>query len=118
MLQASKVLLLMSLKVTQKSQKELFLNLINKDLLGDISLCIVIMVFVIGTLLGILKMNQSELLDQFEFPKPEEYWFVNTMPSIAMASICILIILRKKSLKNFLIQEMKERLSKYFNFDL
>jgi ABC-type proline/glycine betaine transport system permease subunit len=105
----------MSLKVTQKSQKELFLNLINKD---DISLCIVIMVFVIGTLLGILKMNQSEILDQFEFPKPEEYWFVNTMPSIAMASICIFIILRKKSLKNFLILEIKERLSKYFNFDL
>jgi hypothetical protein len=70
------------------------------------------MTFVIAILLGVLKLNNAEILDQFEFPKPEEYWFLQALPSIGMASICILVILRKESLRSFLIQVIKQTLCK------
>ena len=76
------------------------------------------MAFVIGTLIGIFKMNKSKNSDQFEFPKPEEYWFQHAMPSIGMAAICIFVILRKQSLRTFLIQEIRETLSKFFNIEV
>ena len=96
----------------QNKEKEHFLILVNKNLLGDITFCLIVLCSVIAVVIGTFNIYSLQNTDDvIKIPGFKEYWFQQTVPCIALATVCIFIIANKSTLRNFILQEGKEILA-------
>ena len=66
----------------------MFLNLISKNLIGDLTLCFVVFSFVVGVLFGIVQLNGIDNSNVFQKPDYNEYWIQQILAPIA--NVCCL----------------------------
>jgi hypothetical protein len=91
--------------------KQQFLKFMNNNILGDISVCFIVLGLVIGIVFSNWKINGIDNSMVADRPSYNEYWIQQMLAPITTFVLCFLILLRKVKLRTFILQELAVRCS-------
>jgi hypothetical protein len=95
--------------MNSSSSKQQFLNFLNNNILGDISVCVVVLGILLAVLLTTWKINGFDNSNVILRPNYNEYWIQQMMPPLLLALLCFVILFTKVKLRNFIAEEFAIR---------